>query len=264
MSVAEAEWPGVAEVGVSPAERHSFEPASLAQDRSNEEGNGGVDDNLRARSQSFAILEEASGGCGPSMFIHECRLVGSAGQTGEISHRFLGDLSILVWKAPQQKERVFRFSCSSMYPTDQVARQKGEKKFREAKLAEEGLIAAEIKAGRKRKTFMQDDHKVDRGSDLGFLEEVVWIMALVAEGNPGVAITYFVGHEHDCCSGSAESCEDEMEKVFNCNFSFHYLVVSSGVSHRIRVPGGRGGGGLPCADRKDRWISFPVWVGWFS
>lgn len=66
---------------------------------------------------------------------------------------------------------------------------------------------------------------------MGPLEEVALTFALVAGGSFGGATAHpFI---NDSCSDSAESSDDELEKVLNENFSFHYLVGSSGVGHRI-------------------------------
>ena len=134
-------------------------------------------------------------------------------------------------KAPQQKRIVFIDS----HPIDQAVRQKEERNAREEALAEAVLTPAEIKAARKRKTFWQEEHHDDCGSDLGPLEEKQLFKALAVEGSLGAAIAYSFLDADAFASDSADSSEDELERVVD-NYSLHYLVGHDGIDHHVDPP----------------------------
>lgn len=61
------------------------------------------------------------------------------------------------------------------------------------------------------------------------------MIALVADGSLGAVMAH--SFQNDSCSDSAESSEDEIEKVSNDNFRPHYLVGGSGAGHFLSPPG---------------------------
>lgn len=150
--VAEAQWQGIAEASVRQA-GHMPMSASLANETPKEEEREGADVDSHARTQSALCHGFASGGGRPGMRSHDASLAASVGQTiGDISTRFLGASETSVGKALQQKEIVFR-SCSGMRPIAQAVGNKEDRKFKGAKLIEQGMIVAEIKADRRRRQF---------------------------------------------------------------------------------------------------------------
>ena len=98
-------------------------------------------------------------------------------------------------------------------------RQKEERKAREEKLVEVGLILAEAKVARKRKKLHQEDHQDDCGSDLGPLEEKALVSAFVVDGPLGSAISYSFLDGSAFASDSAGSSQDEFGRILNSNFS---------------------------------------------
>ena len=91
------------------------------------------------------------------------------------------------------------------------------------------MTAAETKAARKRKRLKQEDHQDDCSSDLGPLKEETLTGALGIDGALNSAIAYPFIDDNAFCSDSAESTEDELERVLHSNFSMHYLIGSDGV-----------------------------------
>lgn len=112
------------------------------------------------------------------------------------------------------------------------------------------MTVEQIKKIRRKKKFVQEDHKDDSGSDFSPLESNAWMTTLGADGSLGVAIDYgFNGHQ-ECCPSFAESSGDDLERIFNDNFGLSYLVGS--------------GGGL--GDRLDMVVHVPIeqFVGYFE
>ena len=122
-----------------------------AKQEQKEEDNEGVERNLHTRHLSpVCHVDDARV---QSIHLRGISLVERASQQkGSISDRFPDDVGAQVGKTPQQKEIRSRESSNDrMHPTDQVVRQKGDRKYWEAKPVEDGMSPEETQKGRRRK-----------------------------------------------------------------------------------------------------------------
>lgn len=145
-------------------------------------------------------------------------------------------------------------SVAGVYPIDPAERQKLDRQAREAKMAEVGMAAEEIKKTPRKRIFHQHDHRDDCGSALGPLGSAAWMASFGADGRLGAAMHCgFDGHQ-DCVPSLAEPSEEDLERIENDNLSLSFSGSSGG------------GDGPPRAARvpidQFVWIFVPTEVGW--
>lgn len=113
---------------------------------------------------------------------------------------------------------------------------KEERKVREEKLVDVALAPADIKALREKKKLHQEDNFDDCGGDLGPLGDIPFVNAFVVHGSPNFAKANGFLDNSAFCSDSAESSEDEFEKVLNDNYSLHCFLGYDGAGRHVVPP----------------------------